>query len=322
MFTLILTGLAFFSCAHKNKTYITPPREITDFSGTHQTVTMQSSDNLKLFSQYWAPARDVKAVILLLHGTALHSGVYEDSGKYLSENGYVVYATDFQGWGQSEGKGQRGYIDSYDTYVADLKLIMSSIKSTWPDKKCFVLAESFGALVPVYGALKEELTFDGYILSAVAYRPNPKILGIRPPEFVATLEKKASSVAGKITPKLPIVPANIGITLAVIDKDTQKKLLEDPYVTRSILPAMYVESLFKAAKYVDQEIQRFDSPVLLLHGTKDVIMPVSSSRSFFMKISSTDREMKIYESGHATLVEPARYEVLEDVKTWLDAHIQ
>ncbi len=66
-------------------------------------------------------------------------------------------------------------------------------------------------------------------------------------------------------------------------------------------------------------IPSLHKPTLLFHGEKDMLMPVKSSKEVLNKISSKDKDLKVIEgTGHATLLEPSKYEVLRNIHSWLD----
>lgn len=321
--TLIITLMAITfiicSCTKKQVAVEKPPQAVMEFCGEIKSVTFYNKENLKLFGRYWIPLEGVKAVILLVHGTSMHSGTYNHVGRYLASSGYVVYGADLQGWGQSQGKGRKGYIRSYDHYIADLKLVMENLRNEYPQNKIFGMGESLGGIVPLYGQLKNELNFDGFILCAPGYRPNLKLLGIRAPEFVNWGLKKMVIMGGTILPKLPVIPSDLGIAMVVNDKEMETSLKKDPYVTHTFLPAIYAKSLLKASEFIDTRLSEIHQPTLLFHGEKDILIPVKSSETLLEKISSQDKELKVFkDTGHATLLEAPKYEILRDIREWLN----
>lgn len=70
--------------------------------------TFITRDKLTLFAQWWIPQKNQpKAVVLLIHGSLLHSGFYALWADHLVENNYAVLGVDLRGWGQSQGFGHR-----------------------------------------------------------------------------------------------------------------------------------------------------------------------------------------------------------------------
>jgi acylglycerol lipase len=88
---------------------------------------------LRLFGQWWAAQRKAKrAIVLLAHGTVLHSGFYAPWASELTKHGYAVFGIDLRGWGQSQGYGRRGNVGNYDDYVEDLTLARREIRRASP----------------------------------------------------------------------------------------------------------------------------------------------------------------------------------------------
>ena len=114
------------------------------------------------------------------------------------------------------------------------------------------------------------------------------------PGFAASMVRTVGGIGTAVMPKkLPIVPSNIGISLAVKDKDIEEKLKNDPLVMHKMLPVSWANSLLAADKFIDPKLSSIQQPTLLLHGDQDGIVPLQSSKDLLEKISSTDKELKI-----------------------------
>lgn len=68
------------------------------------------SDNAANHFQCWIPDHDCKAVVIVAHGLADHSGRYAELAQALVAAGYGVYAIDHIGHGKSQG--QRAHVMS------------------------------------------------------------------------------------------------------------------------------------------------------------------------------------------------------------------
>ena len=65
--------------------------------------SFSTHDGLTLYTQRWTPARDVRAIVLLVHGYAEHCGRYDHVAGTFVDQGAAVYAYDQRGHGRSEG---------------------------------------------------------------------------------------------------------------------------------------------------------------------------------------------------------------------------
>jgi acylglycerol lipase len=64
---------------------------------------------------------------------------------------------------------------------------------------------------------------------------------------------------------------------------------------------------------------RLSTPLLLLHGSADRMVPPDGTREFFAKVRWPDRELREYPDGYHGLFADLGYEhVLEDVRRWID----
>ena len=78
----------------------------------HQEGYLKSNRETDIYYQYWLPNEEPKAVLLIAHGLAEHSGRYMNLVNHFVPNGYAVYAIDHFGHGKSEGK--RVYVERFE----------------------------------------------------------------------------------------------------------------------------------------------------------------------------------------------------------------
>jgi len=86
----------------------------------HEIGHLSAYDGFELFAQSWKPDSAPRAIIVIAHGFGEHSGRYEHVAQYFVDQGYVIYAVDQRGHGESRGK-HLGYFDSIETLTNDLK---------------------------------------------------------------------------------------------------------------------------------------------------------------------------------------------------------
>ncbi|HET8706543.1 MAG TPA: alpha/beta fold hydrolase [Pseudomonadales bacterium] len=280
--------------------------------------TLINHQGLRLFVRTWQPEGPAKANILILHGTALHGGVYASVANKLNAAGIRVMALDMQGWGRSEGKGGHGYVESFDDYAKDTYYVLNLLRIRYPGTPNYLMGESLGGAVAVYSVLKNDLWFDGVITSAVGYKPRPALLGIRTPGFLNSVAMTTAKWWGHGVPKAPVLESDIGIRMVVERDDLQRSLLDDPYVSHDWLPAAYVSTLVDASEYIDKNLQNFKMPILLLHGNHDMLVPPESSQEIFDRVASTTKEIHFYDSPHAVLLEKANDEAAKAIVDFVD----
>ena len=145
---LVLSVLLSSGCAtyYSSNPPVSESRTRYDAAVGAEPRFFKTDDQITLFGQWWFPAADqeTKAAIILVHGTWVHSGFYSEWAKQLSSHGYAVFGIDLRGWGQSQGRGRRGFALSYDKYLDDIKLAYGEVKKTLPGSPIYLQGESLG----------------------------------------------------------------------------------------------------------------------------------------------------------------------------------
>jgi acylglycerol lipase len=84
-----------------------------------------------LYGQSWR-STDLRAVVVIVHGYAEHSGRYQWAALELVNRGFAVYAIDLRGHGKSSGAGY--FVPSFDDYLSDLATFLQQVKLKEPNK--------------------------------------------------------------------------------------------------------------------------------------------------------------------------------------------
>ncbi len=315
----VLLALFLAACASNRPAPAPPPDEIAAFVGEEREDAFVNQDGLKIFGRFWLPVSEPRAVVVLIHGTAMHSGLYDEFGRYLATKNYLVYGIDLQGWGRSDGIGPRGDVYNHDKYVSDIGIMIDQLRAEYPNRPVFGFGESLGGTVALLGQVQRRVFFDGLILSAPGYKPNPKLLFMRPPAILANWGLSTVAWWGSHFERWPLLPTNLGLRMIVHDKQVQKLMLADPYVTHTWLPAHYVTTLAEANRFLKQRIEMIHVPLFVLQGSKDELIPMSSAEEIAHHTLSRDTRLKVYKgAGHALMLQPQRYEAMIDIGKWLD----
>lgn len=289
-----------------------------------ESRVFQSPDRLTLFGQWWVPAQPPKAVVLLVHGTLVHSGFYAPWAEELRAHGYAVFGIDLRGWGQSQGHGRRGYVGDYDEYERDLDIAWQEARSRYPGVPLYLQGESLGGAVVLLESVEHRHPVDGLILNAPAVKPNPGVGFLRAPGPLGEFNLWAAAEVGKLGPDMPFLPIvrwHWALGWVLTDKEGQQRFIDDPACTHTWLPAAYVTALQKVSSRLKKNLAEVHEPVLILQGTKDVLVPASSSSFTLLHVASRDKTLKLYPGmNHATLHDVGRQKVWADIVDWLDRH--
>ncbi|MBH0779997.1 alpha/beta hydrolase [Nocardia bovistercoris] len=256
----------------------------------------------------WLPEVETRAVIVLVHGVAEHSGRYEHVGIRLAEAGFAVYALDHLGHGKSAGGAAN--IGSMDDSADNVAALLALAKRERPGVPAFLLAHSMGSLVTLYLVTRAPLEVDGLVLSAP-----PLDIPVGNP-----LQKVFAPLLSRFTPNLGVLT----LDSSAISRDPAVVAAydADPLVFRGKLPARTGAEILRATDLVKQRLARVTAPLLVLHGTEDALAAPSSTDLLERGVGAQDLTVIRYEGlYHEVFNEPERDKVLGDVITWLESHV-
>lgn len=279
----------------------------------------RTADDLTLFGQWWVPSGPVKAVVLLLPGTGVHSGFYNSWTNDLAANGYAVFGIDLRGWGQSQGFGIRGYVNNYDEYVDDAFLAYREIRFRYPSKAVYIEGDSLGADVALLATITNRIPAAGLILQAPALKPDPGMGWFHVGGFsVAT-----AATLAEVVPTAPVFPMSAFAKLAFNDAEARQRFLDDPLCVHAALPAAYLIAMEDASDRILEHVGNVTLPVLVVHGGQDNLVPLDSSQLLMRKIASQDKIIRVYpKMSHELMHDTGHDEVWTDIMGWLDARVQ
>lgn len=284
-------------------------------------VQLTSGDGLTLFGQWWRPAEEPKAVVLMVHGTAVHSGFYAPVNDYLRRNGYAVFGIDLRGWGQSQGFGRRGYVGHYDEYIMDVKAAYDHVRAAYPDKKLYLFGESLGGGVVLLTHIQEAFPVDGLVLSVPAVHASPGLWSFRAPHAMQAPLMWSGKALGQVFPDMPALPLWTWAGGLMSSSDaTIKRFERDPYTTHGKwLPASYAHAVTRGMERIRANMHHVTAPMIILQGTSDSIMPLDGAENLCRYSRSKDKVLKVYEGGHhAMLHDGGREKAWFDIVSWLN----
>ncbi|MDZ7342197.1 MAG: lysophospholipase [candidate division KSB1 bacterium] len=275
----------------------------------HEDGKFKTNDGLNLFEQRWQPSAEPKAVIIIIHGYAEHSGRYAHVAEYLVNHGYAVETFDLRSHGQSDGKNT--FIRSFDEFLSDVDLFFKRVNERHPNQKLFLLGHSMGGLIASLFVVTRKPDVKGLILSG----PSLKIS-----DDISPLLVKLSSVIGKIVPRLPTI--KLDGTAVSRDPEIVKKYDTDPLNYRGGIPARTGAEFNRATKMIQEQMEAIDLPLLIVHGTADRLADPAGSQQLYERAQSKDKTLKFYDGFyHEVMNEPEKERVLADIVAWLDGRL-
>lgn len=273
----------------------------------HQEGHFLSKEGQTLFYQCWQPTTEIKAVVLLVHGLAEHSGRYQAFAEFLIDKGYAIAALDLIGHGQSDGGRTciKTFTDHRDTVLQFRQLLAKKFSS----EKFFILGHSMGGLVATSVLLDYQTEFSGCILSAAALK-----LPSQPPKIQEWLIRSIAF----FLPNLGVLQLDSGDVSR--DPEVVSVYLSDPLNHTGKVSARCVAEMFATMKIVESTAHKIKIPILILHGQADNMTAVDGSTELFNSVSSQDKTVHLYpDLYHEILNEPEREQVYRQIGDWLDA---
>ena len=276
----------------------------------HMTGYLKGQENLDLYYQSHLPPENPRAVLLVLHGLAEHSGRYTNVVDYFVSRGYAIYSFDQRGHGRSEGA--RGYVENFSHYLADVKTFFDMVREKHPGDKFFLASHSVGGTIAVAYSIYHQNEFDGLILSGAT---------IKPGNSISPMKIALARLLSLLMPKLGVDV----IDASAISRDQKvvDRYINDPLVYHGKIKARLGAELIRTMQTLPDQMPKIHLPVLILSGTADRLSNPEGSRLLFEGISSQDKTLKLYEGFyHEVFNEPGHKQVLSDVENWLNIHLR
>lgn len=274
-----------------------------------QTSSFRTRDGLQLFYRSWYPEDDVRAVVILSHGYAEHSGRYQELAEVLTEQGYAVHALDHRGHGQSEG--ERANVRVFRLYVDDLGRFSDLLREQDPRPPRFLLGHSMGGLIALQLVLEHPEKVDGVVLSAVLVRSAVK---------VSPLIERAAGLISALSPKLPV--QHLDTDALARDRRVVERYRNDPLVYHGKIKARLGAEMLHAGPYALLRAPSIRLPLLLLHGTADRLADVLGSQELLARLGGSDKTLELYDGAfHEIFNDFGKAQVQRDLVAWLGRRV-
>ena len=273
----------------------------------HSEGNFVTPDALTIYHQAWLPDGDPKAVVILLHGLAEHSGRYAHVAKALTDAGYAVHALDHRGHGKSDGK--RTYVKSYADYQRDILQFRRLVELRHPDLPVFVLGHSMGGNLALGHVLDHQAGVRGMALSAPALAPGTSL---------SPTKIKLAKLLGKIAPGLR--PEKLSADAISRDPAVVAAYVADPLVFNGKVTAGAAAALLGSMESFPARYTELRLPILLQHGTADALVDIAGTRQLEAGAVNAKVTTHYYDGlYHEVFNEPEQAAVLADTVAWLDS---
>ena len=258
----------------------------------HKEGNFKGYKDFNIYYQCWLPDKKAKAVLLIAHGFAEHSGRYGNVVNHFVPKGYAVYAPDHRGHGRSDG--ERVHVDDFNEYIKDLKTFFNIVRKENPKDKIFLIGHSMGSVIT--------------LLYTIAYQHE-----------LAGMVTSGGGLAKPGDPPMPPRKPGEALPTAMLSRDPAviAAYENDPLVYRGPIPTGFAMGGMLGKLY--PMVPQIKLPALIMAGNGGP--DGARSRTLYEQIGSKDKTLKLYEGLlHEIFNEPEHPQVLADLEAWLKAH--
>jgi acylglycerol lipase len=269
------------------------------------SIALKNGNRLRGF--FSVPSDNPVALIILLHGIGEHIKRYLHLAESFSSEGIGFLGVDLPGHGSSDGK--RGHISGYSQFRELLGTLIDISEKTYPGVPVFLYGHSLGGTIALEYIIREKRVVKGAIITSPWLR-----LAFEP----SSARRSLAAIMKNFLPGL-VQPTGLNISHLSHNMEVVEKYKNDPLVHDKISVSLFYESI-TAAKYVLENAESLNIPVLLMHGSNDMITSPAASREFAERNHIT--EIKIWEGGfHELHNDIYQKEVFDYTMKWINRQL-
>jgi len=233
-----------------------------------------------------SPGENIKAGIILVHGLGEHIRRYSLWADKFISKGYGFIGVDLPGHGNSEGR--RGVMNSYKLAAEMIDIQIRELKKTFPGIPVFLYGHSLGGTIVLQYVLQNKPQIKGVIVTSPWLR-----LSFEPSKAKLKLVSIMKGIMPSLVQPSGLIVEHVSHDPAVIDS-----YKNDPLNHNKISVGL-VHSTISAAEYSLSHASELKLPLLLIHGSDDLITSPEGSREFASKTPLA--ELKIWPGGYHEL---------------------
>lgn len=299
----------------------------------HEAFWLDCTDAAPLYVNRWYAEQPPKAVLMVAHGMAEHSGRYARFAEALVAAGFELYAHDQRGHGKTAEHGVLGLYaehDGWNLVVGDLARLNHHIRQQHPHAPIFLLGHSMGSYIAQAYLMQHSCSLQGAILSASNYQP---VALYRIGQLLARFERWRQGPNGRSALidfasfgsfNKAFKPNRTAFDWLSRDPAEVDKYVNDPLCGFRCVNQLWVD-LFEGFLQITplDNLAQIDSnlPLLVIGGSRD---PVSDGKrqidlaNALRAAGNQQVQLKIYpEARHELLNESNRDEVTAYLIDWL-----
>lgn len=251
-----------------------------------------------------------KAVAIAIHGFGLHKGSYQAFAQEMKKRNITTYAIDVRGFGDWQRFCPYRALN-FKSAINDIDQLVSSIKTSYPGAKIYIVGESMGGAIALAYASSHEGSIDGIIASVPAYA---RLQG--PSSNISIVVKYLLSAGG-----------HIDVDKSVVRRASSNQTLRSTWRNDKCARLQFsLSELIRFNRFMKHGIEFAksinDTPVLVLQGKMDRLIKPSGTTRLFEELKTRDKELVIFEQEEHLLLEEKEVskKVVSKIDRWIEQH--
>ena len=268
-----------------------------------------ATPDIRLYERRLVPQAPPLANVIIIHGYGDHCSRYEWVMEQFCGEQIATYTYDQRGHGRSPGK--RAYIQRFEDLLDDLDAFLAHVASDVSGAPLFLMGHSMGGMVLARHAQTRDVSARGLVFS------NPFLaFSDEVPEFLI----KLGPAIAKVLPWLPIGKVdNSGISRV---PEVVKATNEDPLCHHGRVAAHTAGEFYRMVQAIAADFPRIALPLLVIHGSADIIVSPSGSQALHDKAASADKTLHLFPDGyHEIFNDLDKEEFMAEIITWIKARL-
>jgi alpha-beta hydrolase superfamily lysophospholipase len=300
----------------------------------HDAFWLDTSDHTRLYVNVWMPLTSPRAVVMVSHGMAEHSGRYARLAASLTDAGFALYAHDQRGHGRTAANGTLGHYadrDGWNKVVGDLATLNAAIGQRHPGVPVFLLGHSMGSYIAQAYLLHHSASLQGAVLSGSNFQP---VSLYRSAAVVARLERLRQGATGRSAIieflsfgsfNKAFKPVRTPFDWLSRDQEEVDRYVSDPLCGFRCTNQFWLDMLGGLQQISKKSnLAQIDKslPILIIGGECDPVSEGKRLKDLAGALTDTDHALvtlKLYpQARHEILNETNREEVTHYLLAWLE----
>jgi len=281
--------------------------------GEVSNYSLVNRRGIQLSGTKWTPNGVPLGLVYISHGYAEHMEYYHQLGNALARSGLFAFGHDHEGHGLSGG--ERVNIADFQYYVNDVFKDIHQQTKYFPGLPVFIFGHSMGGTVALLATMENQHFFKGMVLTG------PFIRSIDTHGPLSSFNRVFSKVASVLSPSLQ---AGSTINPKDVTRNNQitRRIEEDDLFWKGKYKAKLVAATFRALDKINKNFGKVVIPLLVVHGSDDVLTMPEGSKALVAGASSRDKQLLLLEGKkHHVILDIGGDQVINSIVQWIEGRL-